>query len=270
MWHVPLVVFCVLASVLAVSTIIVVACLKKETKKFHKKLVKGQKISLDLMGITDLEKMMMKYVSYQLTMGMIKKIANSLSKDKQNIEETLRLESDSLFEMIVNACPREQVIEWFQQTAEKLRTQNLSDKMIRRRILTGVRYQGIHFYFFTHKQWLCYRAGLVKHPMDIRGSRRAFEAARIFLSMDNTNEAFALLPTQVSKLPSTVPQLDTCPTYPCTWVASKLCLLFSLCLSHPGSAPVLAIICHLLLWCYELLTDLVFINNFWQFRIPVR
>ena len=36
-WNVPLVVFCVLALVLVVSTMIAVSCLKRETKKFHKK-----------------------------------------------------------------------------------------------------------------------------------------------------------------------------------------------------------------------------------------
>ena len=104
--------------------------------------------------------------------------------------------------------------------------------------------------------------------MDIRGSRRAFEASKIFLTMDNVKELSSLLPTQIPKLP-TAPQPSSCPTYPCVWALSKLFLLLSLCVPHPASTPVLVFILHLLVWCYELLTDLVFINNFWNFRIPI-
>ena len=104
--------------------------------------------------------------------------------------------------------------------------------------------------------------------MDLRGSRRAFEAAKIFLTMDNVKQSSSLLPTQIPKLP-TAPQPSSCPTYPCAWALSKLYLLLSLCVSHPASTPVLAFILHFLVWCYELLTDIVFINNFWSFRIPI-
>ena len=104
--------------------------------------------------------------------------------------------------------------------------------------------------------------------MDLRGSRRAFEAVKIFLTMDSEKESSSLLPIQIPKL-VTAPKLSSCLTYPCTWALSKLCLLLSLCVSHPASTPVLVFILHFLVWCYELLTDVVFINNLWNFRIPL-
>ena len=158
---------------------------------------------------------------------------------------------------------------WFRQTVEELRKKNLTDKMMKRTILTAVRYHGIACNSgYIYEQCDSCRTGLVKHPMDIRGSRRAFEAAKIFLTMDNVREHSSLLPTQIPKLP-TAPQPSSCPTYPCAWALSKLCLLLSLCVSHPASAPVLVFILHFCIWCYELLTDVVFINNFWNFRIPI-
>ena len=74
-----------LALVLVVSTMIAVSCLKRETKKFHKK--QGKRREDVVMDIHGLEKIMIKYVSRQLTQGMLKKMANSLSPHNETDEE---------------------------------------------------------------------------------------------------------------------------------------------------------------------------------------
>ena len=74
-----------LALVLVVSTMIAVSRLKRETKKFHKK--KGKRREDVEMDIHGLEKIMIRYVSHQLTQGMLKKMANSLSPPNKTDEE---------------------------------------------------------------------------------------------------------------------------------------------------------------------------------------
>ena len=74
--------------VLVVSTIIVLSCLKRETKKFHKRLSKGKMDSKEeaVMDIDGLEKIMVRYVSHQLAQGMMKKLANSFSIQQKRSE----------------------------------------------------------------------------------------------------------------------------------------------------------------------------------------
>ena len=64
---------------------IAVSCLKRETKKFHKKKGKRREdVVLDILG---LERIMIKYVSHQLTQGMLKKMADSLATHNEADEE---------------------------------------------------------------------------------------------------------------------------------------------------------------------------------------
>ena len=74
-----------LALVLVVSTMIAVSCLKRETKKFHKK--QGKRREDVVMDIHGLERIMIKHVGHQLTQGMLKKMAKSLSPHKKTDED---------------------------------------------------------------------------------------------------------------------------------------------------------------------------------------
>ena len=69
----------------------------------------------------------------------------------------------------------------------------------------------------------------MKHPLDVRGSRRSLEAAKLFLSMDarkaNPKHKISFLETSIS-----LPQMEqhddsdstrtVCPTVACDWIAA--------------------------------------------------
>lgn len=236
LWDVSLVVFCVLTLVMSVSSLVVLSCLKRETKKFHKRLGKKDSNEEPVKDIHSLERIMIRYVRNQLDQGTMQKIANSFSMEqKQN-------EGDII---------REEAIKWFLQTLEQLRKTNLTEKMMKKTVLAAV------------------RTGMVKHPMDLRGSRRSLEAANIFLTMNDPKEDPSLIANNIPELKPKSPRSMTCLTYPCQWASSKLLNLLSLCVAHPASTSAAVFILHILIWCYELLTDVVFINNLWDFRIPI-
>ena len=77
-----------------------------------------------------------------------------------------------------------------------------------------------------------YRSELTKHPLDIRGSRRSLEAARIFLKMESRQakqeEKVEFLDTTILKNKNTKdPEKGenkdriVCPTVACDWLAAK-------------------------------------------------
>jgi hypothetical protein len=77
------------------------------------------------------------------------------------------------------------------------------------------------------------RSGLMKHPLDIRGSRRALEAARIFLDLERkraTTPSLFLGGNSLSLSRNAEPPAGgrqksgpaACPTLACDWLAKNL------------------------------------------------
>lgn len=121
---------------------------------------------------------------------------------------------------------------WFKQRTAELTGRNFSPKETRRLLLAAV------------------RRGLQRHPLDLRGSRRALEAAQIFLELDSDKKVFPPLryfhlhhpPGQegVDFLDTsvTIGKADkmledggeagtglpafVCPTMPCQWLATAV------------------------------------------------
>ena len=124
----------------------------------------------------------------------------------------------------------------------------------------------------NHKNIFLQRTGLTKHPLDLRGSRRALEAAKIFLEVEGRKEKFSFLGTSVT-IPKTSPAEDTstlvCPTVACQWMASKFLKLLSLFVSHPNTIPLLFVFFSFVVWLYDCVTDMVIIELLWNFRLPI-
>ena len=86
-----MVVFCVLTVVMMVSTMVVLSCLKRETKKFKKRLGKMDSKKEVVRDIPVLEGILVRYVSHQLAQGMMKKMANSFdTQQKRDEGDTIR------------------------------------------------------------------------------------------------------------------------------------------------------------------------------------
>ena len=85
------------------------------------------------------------------------------------------------------------------------------------------------------------RIGLTKHPLDLRGSRRALEAAKIFLEEDCKKATHGFLSPNLNipkKLPVKNSSSLVCPTIACQWVAAKFLKLLSIFVSHPNTVPL--------------------------------
>ena len=117
-----------------------------------------------------------------------------------------------------------------------------------------------------------HRTGLTKHPLDLRGSRRALEAAKIFLEIDGKKEKLNFLDTSLM-IPKTSPAEDSptlvCPTVACQWMTSKFLELLSLFVSHPNTIPLLFVFFSFVVWLYDCVTDMVIIELLWNFRLPI-
>ena len=116
------------------------------------------------------------------------------------------------------------------------------------------------------------RTGLTKHPLDLRGSQRALEAAKIFLEIDGKKEKFSFLDTSLM-IPKTSPAEDSstlvCPTIACQWMTFKFLKLLSLFVSHPNTIPLLFVFFSFVVWLYDCVTDMVIIELLWNFRLPI-
>ena len=123
-----------------------------------------------------------------------------------------------------------------------------------------------------HQHIFLHRIGLTKHPLDLRGSRRALEAAKIFLEVDGKKEKFSFLDTTLI-IPKTSPAEDTstlvCPTVACQWLTSKFLKILSLFVSHPNTIPLLFVFFSFVVWLYDCVTDMVIIELLWNFRLPI-
>ena len=76
-------------------------------------------------------------------------------------------------------CARSEIKDWFTVRAKELESMNYTEKSIKRIILAAI------------------RTGLTRHPLDLRGSRRALEAAKIFLEVDTRSERLDFINTKL-------------------------------------------------------------------------
>jgi len=237
MWDVPVVVFCVWTVVLVVASLIVLSCLKRETKKFHKRLVKGAaRRDEAVTELATLDDIMARYIRHFLNQGVLAKVTSTFANPDGDEEAT---------------SIRAEAVRWFQLRMSELRELNYNDKIIKRTILASL------------------KSGLVSHPMDLRGGRRAMEAAKIFLTMDMKKHKNSFLGTQISKVSTPEPPDScSCPTSACDWVALKFLQLLNLCMAHPNTIPLIFAFISFVVWFYDALTDLVIIDLYWNFVLP--
>ena len=84
LWGIPVVLYFVWTVVLLVSSLIVVSCLQRETKKFHKRVSKTQESRGDLVtDIRKLEMMMARHVQQFLGQGLLDKLSMSADKNSE-------------------------------------------------------------------------------------------------------------------------------------------------------------------------------------------
>eukprot|EP00090_Calanus_glacialis_P026119 TRINITY_DN4096_c0_g1_i7.p1 TRINITY_DN4096_c0_g1~~TRINITY_DN4096_c0_g1_i7.p1 ORF type:complete len:770 (-),score=237.96 TRINITY_DN4096_c0_g1_i7:508-2817(-) len=238
-WDVPVVLFCVWTVVLVVATLIVLSCLQRETKKFKKRLSKADSKEDLVRDIAKLDNIMARYVQQFLGQGILEKLANSYANDQEESKiEALRAEAQ----------------QWFATKVQELSGMKMTEKAVKQAILSAI------------------RTGLTKHPLDLRGSRRALEAAKIFLEIDGKKEKFSFLDTSLI-IPKTSPADDSstlvCPTVACQWMTSKFLKLLSLFVSHPNTIPLLFVFFSFVVWLYDCVTDMVIIELLWNFRLPI-
>jgi len=238
-WGVPVVIFFLLALVLVVASLIVLACLQRETKKFKKRLSKADSKNNLVEDVDKLDNIMARYVQQFLGKGILEK----LSESYENHEE------ENQAEVI-----REEAKQWFATKVEELQGMKLTEKAVKQAILSAI------------------RIGLTKHPLDLRGSRRALEAAKIFLEEDCKKATHGFLSPNLNipkKLPVKNSSSLVCPTIACQWVAAKFLKLLSIFVSHPNTVPLLCVFFSFIVWLYDCMTDMVIIEILWSFRLPI-
>ena len=93
-WDGPVVLFCVLTMVLVVASLIVLSCLKMDTKKFKKRLKKADSKEELVRDVGKLDSIMARYVQQFLGQGILEKLAESYANDKEdNQMEILKYEN---------------------------------------------------------------------------------------------------------------------------------------------------------------------------------
>lgn len=243
LWEVPVVVFIVWTLVLLISSLIVLSCLRRETKKFAKRLSKADNKDDLVRDIPVLDSIMARYVEQILKLGVLQKMANSYSNNQGNAEaEILKSEARN----------------WFKKRVEELSNMNFSEKSIKRTIMGAL------------------RSGLRQHPLDLRGSRRSLEAARIFLEMEQNKEPVNFLDTKVISKDEDKKEEDmfqsnnfVCPTSACQWMAAKVLQLMSLAVRHPNTIPLFFVFLSFVVWLYDCITDMVVIQLLWSYNLPI-
>ena len=114
------------------------------------------------------------------------------------------------------------------------------------------------------------RTGLTRHPLDLRGSRRSLEAAKIFLEVDTKTERLSFLNSRLVLRGTETGDREglTCPTYPCQWFTEAVLKTISCIFSHPNIIPAISILLSFTVWLYDILTDAVIIQTLWDFQLP--
>jgi len=244
LWDVPVVVYCVWTVVLLISSLIVLSCLRRETKKFNKRLARADNKLENVQDIPYLDGLLARYVGKKLGLGVLATMANSFDDNP----------TDGDAEEI-----RKKIEEWFELRVTELKSMNYNDKLVKRTILAAL------------------RAGITKHPLDVRGSRRSLEGAKIFLEMQTKNEKKAklgrirFLQTSISlaKEEENRRERTVCPTIACDWIASATLKFLSAVLSMPNTTPLLFAFLSFCTWLFDTVTDMAIIEKFWNFRLPI-
>jgi len=255
LWDVPVVVYCVWCLVLTISTLIALSCLNRETRKFNKRLARAEskyekETGMAYEKVTDmayLDNLLARYVRSKLGLGALATLAKSFSKDNTDHGDTEQLRKD--------------ILDWFDLRVTELQSMNYNAKQIKRTILAAL------------------KAGLMKHPLDVRGSRRSLEAAKLFLSMDerkaNPKHKISFLETSIS-LPRVEQHDDSdstrtvCPTVACDWIAAFTLNTLSYLVSLPNSTALLFTFLSFCAWFLDTVTDMSIINQLWMFRLPIQ
>ena len=165
---------------------------------------------------------------------------------------------------------RAEAKQWFATKVSELSEMKLPEKVVKQTILSAIRLRLIiYLYFCTFR---ISRTGLTKHPLDLRGSRRALEAAKIFLEVDVTKEKMSLFDTSLIMGTKSLKSESTtfiCPTIPCQWMTSKFLEFLSFLVSHPNTIPMFFVFLSFAIWLYDSITDMVIIHLLWNFRLPI-
>ena len=141
-WDVPVVLFCVWTVVLVVASLIVLSCLRRETKKFQKRLSKADSKEDLVRDIAKLDSIMARYVQQFLGQGILEKLANTFAIDK----DESKIEIFRFGEEKNSACIfhfdvfRAEAKQWFATKVEELNGLKLPEKDVKRTILSAIRY----------------------------------------------------------------------------------------------------------------------------------
>ena len=119
-----MVLYCVWTVVLLVSSLIVLSCLGRETKKFHKRLSKADNKEELVSDLRGLESLMARYVRQFLGQGLLEKLSHSLTA-KTEVSQADKI--------------RTEIKEWFTLRAKDLEAMNYSEKAVKRIILAAIR-----------------------------------------------------------------------------------------------------------------------------------
>ena len=107
-----------------VSSLIVLSCLGRETKKFHKRLSKADNKDELVSDIRGLEMLMARYVRQFLGQGLLDKLSAAVSANTEPSQ------ADKI---------RTEIKDWFTRRAKDLEAMNYSEKAVKRIILAAIR-----------------------------------------------------------------------------------------------------------------------------------
>ena len=124
LWGIPVVLYCVWTIVLLVSSLIVLSCLGRETKKFHKRLNKADNKDELVSDMRGLEMLMARYVRQFLGQGLLDKLSAAVSANTEPSQ------ADKI---------RTEIKDWFTRRAKDLEAMNYTEKTVKRIILAAIR-----------------------------------------------------------------------------------------------------------------------------------
>ena len=119
-----MVLYCVWTIVLLVSSLIVLSCLGRETKKFHKRLNKADNKDELVSDMRGLEMLMARYVRQFLGQGLLDKLSAAVSANTEPSQ------ADKI---------RTEIKDWFTRRAKDLEAMNYTEKTVKRIILAAIR-----------------------------------------------------------------------------------------------------------------------------------
>ena len=124
LWGIPVVLYCVWTIVLLVSSLIVLSCLGRETKKFQKRLSKADNKDELVSDIRGLEMLMARYVRQFLGRGIMDRLSAAISAQSEPSQ------ADKI---------RTEIKDWFTVRAKDLEALNYTEKAVKRIILAAIR-----------------------------------------------------------------------------------------------------------------------------------